>query len=98
MKSKLIALALSTTCVAALAITLSVSAAEQPPEAPATPPATSEQYSEYRNDQWDFAINVPRNIKVEKTDARGGATIQFLAPAGDILFQVSAWPYQDLDI
>jgi hypothetical protein len=102
MKSKILAFLLPAACGAALAITLSVAAAEQPPapsratsETPATP---ARQYSEYRNDQWHFSIAVPSNLTAQSSENEGGATIQFMDPRGDELFQVSAWPYQDLDI
>jgi hypothetical protein len=100
MKSKILAFLLPAACGAALAITLSVAAAEQPPApALATPSATSaQQYSEYRNDQWHFSIAVPSNLTAQATDDQGGVTIQFIDAQGNDQFQVSARPYQDLDV
>jgi hypothetical protein len=96
MKSKILAFLLPAACGAALAITLSVAAAEQPLATSETPATSPQQYSEYRNDQWHFSVFVPSNITAEATDQPGGQTIQFIDASGNELFQVSAWPYQDL--
>ena len=78
-----------------VAFAAAVSNVQQPPSVSATSP---QQYSEYRNDQWHFSIFIPSNFTAERTDVRGGATIQFIDAAGNEQFQVSAWPYKDLDV
>ena len=61
--------------------------------------ATShQQYAHYRNDQWHFSLDIPDDWSAQAFDQRGGVTIQFVGPAGSDQFQVSAWPYSDLDI
>ena len=93
-------------CGGALAITLTAAAAEAGPLQGAYSPASvstteatsATSYAEYRNTEWHFSLDIPSNITAEKTDDRSGTTIQFLEPTGNTLFQVSAWPYQDLDV
>jgi hypothetical protein len=73
------------------------------PTATSNPPTehlatSSTEYSEYRNDQWHFSVDVPSNIVAEANTLPGGITIQFMEPDGGELFQISAWPDQDLDV
>jgi hypothetical protein len=106
MKSKIVGVLLSVACGGALAITLTAAAAEAGPLQGAYSPASvstteatsATSYAEYRNTEWHFSLDIPSNITAEKTDDRSGTTIQFLEPTGNTLFQVSAWPYQDLDV
>ena len=57
------------------------------------------QYALYRNTQWHFALEAPSTVTASGPyDNDGGQTIQFLAPDGNELFQVSAWPYHDFDV
>lgn len=63
--------------------------------------ATSEQsFAEYRNNRWHFSVVVPSNFTVEAHPQPGevSETIQFLNEAGNLRFQVSAWPYKELDL
>jgi len=62
--------------------------------------ATSQTYSEYRNDRWHFAIVVPSNFTVGNYDRPGdvGQTMQFTDATADNLFQITAEPYTDLDV
>jgi hypothetical protein len=60
--------------------------------------ATPQTYSRYSNDQFHFSIIVPSKLTAESSNNQGGVTIQFIDPQGNYQFQVSAWPYQDLDI
>lgn len=76
----------------------------QPPAAadpaPALQSATSQTYSEYRNDRWHFAIVVPSNFTVDTYDRPGdvGQTMQFTDATAENLFQITAEPYIDLDV
>ena len=59
----------------------------------------STEYSKYRNDQWRFSLVVPDDMTAQLHDQAGdGQTIQFLDEIGDYKFQVSAWPYTQLDL
>jgi hypothetical protein len=62
-------------------------------------PATSTDYAEYRNGRWHFSLAVPVDMKVGVYDqAGGGQTMQFIDATGQLQFQVSAWPYSQLDL
>jgi hypothetical protein len=43
-------------------------------------------------------IFIPDEVVANEYDQRSGQTIQFAGPRGNNQFQVSAWPYQDLDV
>jgi hypothetical protein len=66
--------------------TSSVSAAPTPPQ----------NFREYDNAQWHFSMFVPNDFTAEVSNESGGVTIQFIDAKGNVPFQVSAWPYQDL--
>src|ERR1700681_122166 len=57
-----------------------------------------QHYQEYRNDRWHFSVFIPDSWKVAAADVPGGQTLTFLDPAGKDQFEISAWPYADLDI
>jgi hypothetical protein len=62
-------------------------------------PATSTEYSEYRNNLWHYSLAVPVDMKVSEHEREGGGhTTQFMDAIGDKELIVSAWPYEQLDV
>ena len=62
-------------------------------------PSGGVQYAEYRSDRWHFSLAVPDDMTVAAYDQAGdGQTIQFIDKAREFEFQVSAWPYTQLDL
>jgi hypothetical protein len=81
--------------VTAVGFTLAIGArTSQASAAPTAPP----DYREYQNARWHFSIFIPDDVVANEYDQRSGQTIQFAGPQGKNHFQVSAWPYQDLDV
>jgi hypothetical protein len=81
--------------VTTIAFTLAIGArASQASAAPTAP----QNYREYQNTRWHFSVFIPNDLIPDENDQRSGQTIQFIDRQGNNQFQVSAWPYQDLDV
>ena len=109
MKSKIFAFLLPAVCGAALAVTLSVAAAENPATPPLTTPSGATRpaltTSNVPTAIWNTATTngtsrslFPTTGRSARTTERGGVTVQFSDASGAYQFEVSAWPYQDLDV
>lgn len=69
-----------------------------PPSQASADSRAPQSYSEYQNTRWHFSVFIPDDVVASEYDQRGGVTIQFNDPQGNELFQVSVWPYRDLDV
>jgi hypothetical protein len=80
-------------CIIACAVAFTV-------YAQASAPATSSQNpGEYRNDNFQFSLSYPADMKVSETDEPGGAqTISFLSKTTNKQFEIEATPYSQVDI
>ena len=56
----------------------------------------AKNFREYQNAQWHFTMFIPNDFTAQVSDESGGVTIQFTDAHGNVSFQVSAWPYQEL--
>jgi hypothetical protein len=81
-------------CIVTSALTLATYAMQA-----SAAPAPSTEYAEYRNDRWHYSLAVPAYMTVSEYDREGGGeTVQFMDASGDYEFQISAWPYSQLDV
>jgi hypothetical protein len=61
--------------------------------------STPQEYAEYTNDRWHYALAVPADMTVSEYKYEGdGQTAQFIDGDGNYEFQVSAWRYSQLDL
>jgi hypothetical protein len=83
-----------TICVLMLALGAAVYAAQASAD-----PATSTENAKYRSDRWHFSLAVPADMTFAEYEREGnGQTVQFMDLAHEYKFQVSAWPYSQLDV
>ena len=91
---KVLTLPLVVVCVTTLALCLAAYAAQ----ASAAPGAPLE-YAEYHSDRWRFSLAVPDDMTIGVYNQAGdGQTMQFIDATGEYKFQISAWPYSQLDV
>jgi hypothetical protein len=72
--------------------------ADSPASVPTNTATSPTSYAEYRNAEWRFLLDVPDDWSADSYPERGGVTVQFNDVSGAYQFEVSAWPYSDLDI
>jgi hypothetical protein len=83
--------------LAAIGFTLAIGAVAFASQISAAP-SGAVSHAEYQNDRWHFSLAVPSDMTVNAYDQAGGQTMQFLDADGNFQFEITAWPYSQLDL